>query len=127
MFYLLAVVLKTRNKPYTTTLYGIEGNVKMIAVIIKFKVKPNQEKVFVENWKQLTKFIYEYENSLGSRLHKEEDLNFIAYAQWPDKETLHNTDSKLPEEALEVRKRMRNACEKVEKLYELELTEDLLK
>ena len=127
MFYLLALVLKTRNKPYTTTLYGIEGNVKMIAVIIKFKVKPNQEKVFVENWKQLTKFIYEYENSLGSRLHKEEDLNFIAYAQWPDKETLHNTDSKLPEEALEVRKRMRNACEKVEKLYELELTEDLLK
>lgn len=100
---------------------------KMIAVIIKFKVKPNQEKVFVENWKQLTKFIYEYENSLGSRLHKEDDLNFIAYAQWPDKETLHNTDSKLPEEALEIRKRMRDACEKVEKLYELELTEDLLK
>lgn len=99
----------------------------MIAVIIKFKVKVNQEKVFVENWKQLTKFIYKYENSLGSRLHKENDLNYIAYAQWPDKETLHNTDSKLPKEAVEVRKRMRNACEKVEKLFELELTEDLLK
>lgn len=98
----------------------------MIAVIIKFKIKPSQEKVFVDNWKQLTKFIYKYENSLGSRLHKEDDLNFIAYAQWPDKETLHS-DSKLPKEALEIRQRMRDACEKVDKLFELELTEDLLK
>ncbi len=99
----------------------------MIAVIIKFKVKANQEKAFVENWEQLTKFIYKYENSLGSRLHKEDDLNYIAYAQWPDKETLHNTNSKLPKEAIEVRKRMRSACEKIEKLFELELTKDLLK
>lgn len=99
----------------------------MIAVIIKFKVKPNQTKVFVNSWKQLTEFIYKYENSLGSRLHKEDDLNFIAYAQWPDKETLHNSDSKLPQEALEVRQQMRDACENVEKLFELELTEDLLK
>jgi|TARA_B110000902_G_scaffold128349_1_gene149601 quinol monooxygenase YgiN len=99
----------------------------MIAVIIKFKVKPNQTKIFVDSWKQLTEFIYKYENSLGSRLHKENDLNFIAYAQWPDKEILHNSGSKLPQEALEVRQRMRDACEKVEKLFELELTEDLLK
>ena len=99
----------------------------MIAIIIKFKVKPNQEKVFKENWKKLTQFIYKYENSLGSRLHKEDDLNFIAYAQWPDKKTLNNNDSKLPKEAIEVRQRMRDACEKIEKLFELELTEDLLK
>ena len=50
----------------------------MIAVIIKFKVKPNQEKVFVDNWKKLTQFIYNYKNSLGSRLHKVGDLYYIA-------------------------------------------------
>jgi len=99
----------------------------MIAVIIKFKVKPNQEKVFVDNWKKLTQFIYKYGNSLGSRLHKEDNLNYIAYAQWPDKETLHSKESELPIEALEVRRRMRGACESVEKLLELELIEDLLK
>jgi len=99
----------------------------MIAVILKFKVKPNKTKVFIENWKLLTEFIYEHQNSLGSRLHKESDSSFIAYAQWPNLETLHNSESKLPKEALEVRQRMREACESVEKLFELELTEDLLK
>ncbi len=99
----------------------------MIAVVLKFKVKPNHTETFVENWKQLTEFIYEYENSLGSRLHKESDSIFIAYAQWPDRDTLHRSDSKLPKEALEVRQQMREACESVEKLFELELTEDLLR
>ena len=99
----------------------------MIAVIIKFTVKPDQEKIFIDSWKELTKFISKYHNSLGSRLHKEGDFNFIAYAQWPDKDTLHNTESKLPKDALKARQRMRNACDKVEKLFELELIEDLLK
>ena len=99
----------------------------MIAVVLKFKVKANQSKVFIGNWKLLTEYIYKYQNSLGSRLHREDDLNFIAYAQWPDRETLYNPKSKLPEEALKVRQKMRAACDKVEKLYELELTVDLLK
>jgi len=99
----------------------------MIAVVLKFKVKVNQSKVFIHNWKLLTEYIYEYQNSLGSRLHKEDALNFIAYAQWPDRETLYNSKSNLPEKALEVRQKMRDACEKVEKLYELDLTVDLLK
>lgn len=99
----------------------------MIAVILKFKVKPNHTEIFIDHWKQLTEFIYEYENSLGSRLHKESDSVFIAYAQWPDRDTLNDPDSRLPCEALEVRQRMRNACESIEKLFELELTEDLLR
>lgn len=99
----------------------------MIAVVLKFTVKPNRTEIFIDNWKKLTEFIYEYENSLGSRLHKESDSVFIAYAQWPDRDTLHNPDSRLPSEALEVRQKMRDACESVEKLFELELTEDLLR
>ena len=99
----------------------------MIAVILKFKVKPNHTKIFIDNWKQLTEFIYEHKNSLGSRLHKESNSVFIAYAQWPDRDTLNNPDSRLPREALKARQRMRNACESVEKLFELELTEDLLR
>lgn len=99
----------------------------MIAVVLKFKVKPNHTEIFIENWKQLTEFIYEYENSLGSRLHQESDSVFIAYAQWPDRDTLNNSDPRLPIEALEVRQRMRDACESIERLFELELIKDSLR
>ncbi|MBP9153167.1 MAG: antibiotic biosynthesis monooxygenase [Flavobacteriales bacterium] len=99
----------------------------MFAVIYQFKVKENRESEFINAWKQLTQLIYEYEGSLGSRLHKQSDGMYLAYAQWPAKETWKNSGNKLPDAANEIRRIMGESCTHIETLYELDCTEDLLR
>ncbi len=99
----------------------------MFTVIYSFKVKPNQEKRFEKAWRDLTLLIYEYEGSLGSRLHKQNVYNYIAYAQWPDRRTWLNSGSMLPQQSKEIRQIMKVSCDKIETLFELEVIDDLLK
>ena len=98
----------------------------MFIVIYSFKTKKGQEPIFETAWRELTLLFRNYAGSLGSRLHKKADQHYIAYAQWPDKKTLENANSKLPDEATAVGKTMRNACEKIEILHELNVVDDLL-
>ena len=99
----------------------------MFAVVYQFKVKENMNSEFITAWKQLTQLIYEYEGSLGSRLHKHKDGSYLAYAQWPDKETWKSSGNNLPEAADKIRRTMKDCCTGIETLYELNCTEDLLK
>ena len=99
----------------------------MYIVLYNFAVKPDKEKQFIESWKGFTNLIYKHEGSLGSRLHKKDQLNFIAYAQWPSKDKFDNSGGNLPEEADNFRDLMRASCETIEVLHELEVVEDLLK
>lgn len=99
----------------------------MFAVIYQFEVKENRKTQFIEAWEELTQLIYKYEGSLGSRLHAEKDYLFIAYAQWPDRETWKNSGDKLPDHADEVRAQMKEACVKIVTLHELDCINDLLK
>ena len=99
----------------------------MFAVIYQFKVKENRASEFINAWKELTQLIYEYEGSLGSRLHKQNEDVYLAYAQWPDKETWKNSGKNLPHSADRIREAMRDSCSSIEVLYELDSIEDLLK
>lgn len=99
----------------------------MFIAIYQFKVKPGKNADFISAWEALTQLIYEYEGSLGSRLHQQDDTVYIAYAQWPDKETWKNSGDKLPASADPIRKRMKSACEQIETLFELDTVSDLLK
>ncbi len=56
-------------------------------VIYRWRVHPDKESLFQEIWSQNTPNIAEKCGGLGSRLHKAEDGTWLAYAQWPDKET----------------------------------------
>lgn len=85
------------------------------------------ETAFVNAWRQLTQLVYEFEGSLGSRLHKQGDGSYIAYAQWPNKETWQDSGNKLPENAYEIRDNMKEACSSIETLFELNCIEDFLK
>lgn len=98
----------------------------MFTVIYRFTAKPDQVAVFQQSWREMTLLIRAYEGSLGSRLHRESELVFIAYAQWPDRTTFENSGSKLPEHAQTVRKVLREACESIETLHKLEVLDDLL-
>lgn len=99
----------------------------MFTVIYSFKVKPDRVQVFEKAWRGMTILISNYENSLGSRLHKQSNINYIAYAQWPDKNTWKNSGSKLPESSKDLRETMKESCEKIDILFELEVVDDLLK
>lgn len=98
----------------------------MFIVIYSFKVKPGREVDFKAAWRALTQLIYQYEGSLGSRLHKNNSHEYIAYAQWPDRETWKNSGAKMPPEADLARAEMKNACTLIATLYELEMEDDLL-
>lgn len=56
-------------------------------VLYRFRVHPDQEDAFVRAWTQLTHAIREHRSGLGSRLHRAEDGVWVAYAQWPSRET----------------------------------------
>lgn len=99
----------------------------MYTIIYTFTVKEGMEETFIQSWKSMTKLIYEHEGSLGSRLHKSDDNDYVAYAQWPDKEAFDNAGENLPKEANEVRRMMRESCTEINTAYKLEVVEDLLK
>ncbi len=98
----------------------------MFSVVYKFEVKPGRKRSFEKSWKDLTHLIYEYAGSLGSRLHQKDEFNYIAYAQWPNKETWERSSNKLPKKSKEINKLMKESCNSIQTLYELELVEDLL-
>ena len=98
----------------------------MFSVIYSFKIKENQTAVFEKAWKELTLLIYEFEGSMGSRLHKSSENNYIGYAQWPDKNTWENSGNHLPEIAAEISATMKNTCTSIEVLHELEVVDDLV-
>lgn len=99
----------------------------MFAVIYQFKVKKDKEDDFKNSWKQLTELIYEFEGSLGSRLHKQQEGIYLAYAQWPDKKTWKNSGGNLPDQANDIRLIMKDSCSEIETLFEVDCEEDLLK
>ena len=98
----------------------------MFSVIYKFEIKPDRKDSFEKSWKDLTHLIYVYAGSLGSRLHKKDEYHYIAYAQWPNKETWEKSSNKLPKKSNEISKLLKESCKSIETLYELELIEDLL-
>lgn len=59
----------------------------MFCVIYQWRVKKDQEERFRELWRKGTEAVYRSEGSFGSRMHQSDDGSWIAYAQWPDRET----------------------------------------
>jgi hypothetical protein len=99
----------------------------MFTVIYTFEVIRGKEEQFIKSWKDLTDLIYEFENSFGSRLHIQREGFYVAYAQWPDKETWEKAGANLPVSADLIRLEMEESCKKIDTLYELNVIEDLLK
>ena len=95
-------------------------------VIYQFDVKEGREEDFIAGWRSLTSLTRKHEGSFGSRLHHYKDLTYIAYALWPDREAWEKSGEKMVEEAKQARHLMRDACHKVETLFDLNLLEDLL-
>lgn len=57
----------------------------MFNVLYRWRLKPGAEESFESAWADMTVLLRESRGALGSRLHKDEDGTWVAYAQWPDK------------------------------------------
>ncbi len=95
-------------------------------VVYSFKIIEAKAKDFIKAWTELTKLIYEFEGSYGSRLHKVGNTLYIGYAQWPDKNTWEKSGDKLPAAANEFRRLMRESCSEIKTEYEMDVVCDLL-
>lgn len=98
----------------------------MFYAVYSFKIKPELRIQFLESWRELTLLIRDFEGGLGSRLHQLNDAEYIAYAQWPNRDLWNNAGDKLPAFAEKHRTKMREACTNISTVYELEMVEDLL-
>ena len=56
-------------------------------VVYRFRIRAGTEDAFVEAWSRLTRLIRDERGGLGSRLHRSDDGDWVAYAQWPDRAT----------------------------------------
>lgn len=65
----------------------------MFIVMFEFVPMPGKEADFLAAWPKVTQGIYLFKGSLGSRLHKNEDGQWIAYAQWPDRATWEHSEA----------------------------------
>lgn len=96
----------------------------MFCVIYRWRIKPEMEEQFIENWAEVTRFYIENRGGLGSRLHRGEDGLFYAYAQWQSAEARENAFKNVPD--LPARTKMREAVEESLPEIRLESVEDLL-
>ncbi|GAB4339567.1 MAG: hypothetical protein Kow0037_24760 [Calditrichia bacterium] len=97
----------------------------MFAIIYRFQIKSEKEKAFMVAWEEVTRALMEHCGGLGSRLHQSSEREFIAYAQWPSREV---RDAALLPEAIRngPSRRMRECCDRLETLYEMDVVTDLL-
>lgn len=95
-------------------------------MIYSFAVHKGMADKFIETWSELTRLIYRFEGSYGSRLHQVNDELYIAYAQWPDRATWAASGDRLPETSVGLRTRLRECCREIKTEYELKEIKDLL-
>ena len=56
------------------------------AVIYRWRLRRGMEKQFCAAWAETTEKIMEERHGLGSRLHRDDDGYWVAYAQWPSRQ-----------------------------------------
>ncbi len=98
----------------------------MFCVVYQWAVKPSKEKEFRETWCEITEAIFRQHGSMGSRLHKNYDGSFVAYAQWPSRELWQNQAITIGVEHTESKQR-KCLLQPIRVILQLDMTDDMLK
>jgi hypothetical protein len=97
----------------------------MFTVIYRWRIKPEFEKQFIENWSEITAEYYlKCDGAQGSRLHRGSDDLWYAYAQWKSAEDRESAFQNIPD--LAVREKMKEAIEESFPEVRLEIMADFL-
>lgn len=98
----------------------------MHCVIYEFSILPEHSGEFQKIWHELTVYLRDNCNSLGSRLHQsvEDETKWVAYAQWPSRVAYENEvmDGKVNE----LRQRFLPTIDNIQILFQLSVQDDLL-
>jgi len=97
--------------------------------MFEFVVKDGCEDQFLTSWPVVTQGIYLFKGSLGSRLHKNINGEYIAYAQWPDQAAWQaSANIEMSADYEQQREMMREALnlESTKVLYQMEVEIDYL-
>ena len=97
----------------------------MFIALYHWKVKDGRVDTFREGWRRRTEEIYQHGGSLGSRLHQAEDGTWVAYAQWPDRQTFDAAQS-LPATDAGARLMFRESIEEAYPDIYMTVADDLL-
>ena len=95
------------------------------AVVYRWRLREGMELSFQEAWDVLTRRIMEQRDGLGSRLHRTDEGEWLAYAQWPSREALERSRELGTVDAA-ASAQMRAAVEQAYEPIFLTPTEDLL-
>ncbi|MEI8632694.1 antibiotic biosynthesis monooxygenase [Vibrio sp. PP-XX7] len=100
----------------------------MFIAVYEFEIKHGAEAEFREAWLEVTKAIYKYCGSFGSRLHTSDNPNvLVGYAQWPSREQWEQDHELTDEQYLFFRQKMRDCLVQSKTVYELEVSDDYLR
>jgi quinol monooxygenase YgiN len=94
-------------------------------VVYRFDVVDGMDDAFVEAWAAMTEILATHGGALGSRLHRDADGRFVAYAQWPSRDAWEATPPLPGGDA--ARAAMRATLRGVEVLHTLDTTRDVLR
>ncbi|CAG9296957.1 antibiotic biosynthesis monooxygenase family protein [Celerinatantimonas diazotrophica] len=99
----------------------------MFIAVYEFEIKDGTEALFRQAWLEVTKAIYQYCGSFGSRLHLSDKPNIlVGYAQWPSREQWEK-DRQITDALYEkARDDMRNCLVQAKTVYKLDVSDDYL-
>lgn len=97
----------------------------MFCLVYQFQVKPGREVQFQAGWQSLTQALIDEHHSLGARLHRTPQGDWISYAQWPDADTWEQGE-RFIHEFLQHSRWDDCLSGKVELLFKMTVTDDLL-
>jgi hypothetical protein len=99
----------------------------MFVVVYRWRLKPGFEATHRAGWRAVTEAIRRAYATGGSRLHRDADGAWIAYAVWPDEETYQRAQQAAPVAADADRALMREGIEgSIEVLHRMTVVDDLL-
>ncbi len=97
----------------------------MIAVIYRWRVDEKDEKDFERRWHEITVDIMRNHGGGGSRLHRAENGDWVAYARWPRREDRDRAFEARAREHHDTTPQSEGKARLIEETW-LEITDDLL-
>lgn len=97
----------------------------MYAAIYRWRVAPEHEASFKRRWHEITQDILEHHGGGGSRLHRAENGDWVAYARWPKREDRDKAFAERTREAQDTTPQEEGKAKLVEEVW-LQIVDDLL-
>ena len=98
----------------------------MFVVLYRWRVKPDLESQFIENWSVRTKHLRDKYETLGSRLHRGDDGIWYSYAQWKSAEQRTQAFAREANNTSEISLKFQESIEESFPEIKLEVVSDLM-